>query len=117
MRWLTWYLWCSVAMAVEPAPSTVAEADRACAEGLAAYDQAQVEDLLGNQEQAREQLRQARQWFQRAGDILEDLRKTTSDTAITRRLAEVRRAGRPCCGRPSLWDRYPLESAATGIRR
>jgi hypothetical protein len=112
MRRLVWCLWCSVALAVEPAPAALVEADRASAEGLAAYDQAQVEDLLGNQEQAREQLRRARRWFMQAGAILEDLRKTSSDAAIIRRLAEVRRAGRPCCGRPSLWDRYPLEPAA-----
>lgn len=87
---------------------TQADGDKACAEGLAAYDQALVEDLLGNATQVRRQLRLARRWFDKATVILEELRKTTSDAAVTRRLVEAKRAGRPCCGKRSLWDRYPL---------
>jgi hypothetical protein len=36
------------------------------------------------------------------------LRETDADAAITDLLIAVRLAGRPCCGKPSLWERYGM---------
>lgn len=117
MRWYGWWLVVGLAGAVEPsAPvaTTVADADKAQVEGLAAYDQALVEDLLGNADQVRSRLRQARRWFDQATAILEEKLKRSSDAELARKLVEARRAGRPCCGKRSLWDRYPLAPDAGG---
>jgi hypothetical protein len=89
---------------------TLADADRAYMEGLAAYDQAMVEDVLKHTDLVRDYLREARYQLGRARTMLERLRAASRDDSdIIERLVAVDRAGRPCCGKPSLWTRYPDE--------
>lgn len=75
---------------------------------LAAYDQALVEDSERHPDQVRVCLIQARKNFRRADVMLEGLRIAQADAEVDKLLVDVRRAGRPCCGRQSLWEKYPL---------
>jgi hypothetical protein len=92
----------------EAATGTLAEADRAYAEGVVAYDLARIDDIDGRTAEAKERLAEARKWLDRADAVLMKLRETDADAAITDLLIAVRLAGRPCCGKPSLWERYGM---------
>lgn len=107
MRWCL--LWICAVLLMGAENGTLGTADKAYIEGLAAYDQALIEDALGHGELVRDHLQKARRWLDRAATTLEDLRLGKRyDEEITARLVAVKNAGKSCCGKKSLWDRYPL---------